>query len=125
LTKRNRHIVLILIILLLTACTKASVYSTLVVDDFNGIDLEEINRYVMDVLFNPDNKTYQVNQEVLYVNNSKAKLSKVYFHLYPNAYKKLETAPILFQREVLSKGYAPGYIEIEEIKVDGKQVDFQ
>lgn len=124
LTKRNRHIVLILIILLLTACTQDRVYSTLVVDDFNGIDLEEINRYEMDVLFNPDNKTYQVNQEVLYVNNSKAKLSKVYFHLYPNAYKKLETAPILFQREVLSKGYAPGYIEIEEINVDGKQVDF-
>jgi len=124
LIRKNKHIVFILILLLLTAYTQDNKYSTLVVDDFNGIDLEAINKYVMDVTFNPDNKTYSVSQEVTYINNSRDKLSQIYFHLYPNAYRKLETAPILFKREILSKGYAPGYVEIEELKVDGKGVNF-
>lgn len=124
LIKRRKQIILILILLLLTGCSQSNQYSTLIVEDFNGIQLEEINKYDMDVIFRPDNNTYDVTQEVIYINNSKDKLSQIYFHLYPNTYKELETAPVLFKQDVLSKGYTPGYIEIEDLKVDGKQVDF-
>lgn len=123
LRRRYKHLVLILaFILLLSACNNK--HPTLLVDDFNGIHLDSINTYEMDVIFDPDNRTYGVNQEVIYINNSEDELSHVYFHLYPNAYKELETAPILFKQEVLSKGYTPGYIKIKELTVNDQKVDF-
>ena len=125
LRRKYKYIILALTFLfLLTSCAKDISYSTLVVDDFNGVNLDSVNSYELDVVFDPESKTYQVTQEVVYFNNSEDKLSQIYFHLYPNAYKSLETAPILFHQNVLSKGYAPGYIDIEKLTVNGKEVDF-
>ena len=125
LSRRYKYLILILTFLfLLTACNQDSKYSTLVVDDFNGIHLDSVDNYDLEVVFDPETKTYQVSQEVVYINNSKDKLYQVYFHLYPNAYRELETAPILFQQDVLSKGYTPGYINIEKITVNDKKADF-
>lgn len=113
-----------MLVLLLTSCNIASKIPTLVVDDYNGIDMNMINKYEIEVEFNPINKSYSAYQKVTYVNSTGNKLDEVYFHLYPNAYKKVETAPILFNEDALSKGYVPGYIEIEEIKVEGEKAKY-
>lgn len=113
-----------MLVLLLTSCNIASKIPTLVVDDYNGINMNMINKYEIEVEFNPINKSYSAYQKVTYVNSTGNKLDEVYFHLYPNAYKKVETAPILFNEDALSKGYVPGYIEIEEIKVEGEKAKY-
>lgn len=125
LKRYHKHLVLsILLILFLTSCNVINRTPTLVVDDYNGIDLNMIHKYEIEVDFNPINKTYTGYQRLTYVNNTKATLEEVYFHLYPNAYKRLETAPILFNEDTLSKGYVPGYIEIKEAKVEGEEADY-
>lgn len=124
LKRYNKYLVLSLVLVVITSCSIIDKTPTLVVDDYNGIDLNMIHKYEIEVDFDPSTKSYSAYQKLTYVNNTGTVLEEVYFHLYPNAYKRLETAPILFNEDVLSKGYVPGYIEIEEIKVEGKEVDF-
>ena len=61
--------------------------------------------------------SYFGKQNTLYVNNTDIDLEEIYFHLYPNAFKILEEAPILFNSEdnIESLSYVPGYIEIEKV----------
>lgn len=126
--QRYTYIILIfLIIFIVTSCMeKTKGWPTLVVDDYNGIELDKIDHYEIEVDFDPNNKSYWANQKVIYVNNTKDELKEVYFHLYPNAYKSVETAPILFDSSTISKEeYIPGYMEIEEVLINKKKVDFQ
>ncbi|WP_223378048.1 M1 family metallopeptidase [Schnuerera sp. xch1] len=126
--RKRRLCIVILVFLAIatTGCTETtSQYSTLVVDDYNGIDLNMIDHYEIDIDFDPESKIYSGNQIVTYVNNTEVKLQEIYFHLYPNAYRDLETAPILFEEEIKNGGYKPGYIEIEKLEVDGEKTDFQ
>ena len=105
---------------------RAKLLPTLIVDDYNDIELDKIDHYKIEVDFNPTNKSYSANQKVIYVNNTKDELKEVYFHLYPNAYKSAETAPILFDSTTISKEeYIPGYMKIEEVLINKKKVDFQ
>lgn len=124
--KRYSRLIALLIILvfLLTSCNADSKTPTLIVEDYNGIDIDRINRYEIEVELDTEKKTYSAYQKVTYVNNTGTVLDEVYFHLYPNAYKELETAPILFNEDIMSKGYVPGYIEIEEIKVKGEKAEY-
>jgi len=81
---------------------------------------ENINQYNIDVQFFPEEKTIKGNQRVIYVNNEDIEIDKLYFHLYPNAFKKKETAPFLLD-DFLSaypKGFSEGYINIEEVYAD-------
>ena len=43
-----------------------------------------------------ESMTYEGKQTLMYTNNTDVDLEEVYFHLYPNAFKTLENAPILF-----------------------------
>lgn len=117
-------VLLIMLAILLAGCNAGNEIPTLVVEDYNGIDIDSINRYEIEVELNTERKTYSANQKVTYVNNTGIELDEIYFHLYPNAYKELETAPILFHEDIMSRGYVPGYIEIEEIKVNGVDAEY-
>ncbi|MCF6466555.1 M1 family metallopeptidase [Clostridium sp. Cult2] len=126
--KRGISIILIFALaFIIVGCSERDTQvPTLIVDDYNGIDLNMIDHYKIDVEFNPNNKAYSANQEVIYVNNTGIDLDEIYFHLYPNAYKSVETAPILFNNQTLSKeDYIPGYMEIEKIMIGKREVDFK
>lgn len=116
----------LLLLITIVSCSESTIkVPTLVVDDYNGVDLNMIDHYKIDVDFDPDNKVYSAYQKITYVNNTGIDLKKIYFHLYPNAYKSVETAPILFYYNNLSKEeYIPGYMEIEGMKVEKKEVNF-
>ena len=43
--------------------------------------------YKINVDVNAKNNTYKGNQEVIYKNNSRDTLNKIFFHLYFNAFK--------------------------------------
>src|SRR5690554_5012328 len=97
---KNRRLLIVISIVLtlvIIGCrADTHEYSTLVIDDYNNVDLNSIDHYEIEVDFDPKAKVYSVNQKVTYVNNTGIELSEIYFHMYPNAYKELETAPILF-----------------------------
>ncbi|WP_025640472.1 M1 family metallopeptidase [Schnuerera ultunensis] len=126
--KRRVYVALIFIlIIVLVGCTEKAVQvPTLIVDDFNDMDLDRIDHYKIDVDFDPANKVYSANQKITYYNNTGVELEEIYFHLYPNAFKSPETTPLLFHNQTLLKEeYISGYIEIEKIKIGKKEVDFK
>ena len=126
--KQNIYIFLI-IILIFNAIGCSMLHkdsNVLIVDDYNGIDLENINHYEIHVNFNPKDKSYLAKQTTLYINNTKKVLDKVYFHIYPNVFKSVETAPVLFSSSTISKeDYSPGGMKISRIMVDNREVDFK
>lgn len=126
--KKGISIILIFaLIVSLSGCSANSTQiPTLVVEDYNGIDLSEIDHYNIKVDFDPANRIYSADQKVTYVNNTGKDLDKLFFHLYPNAYKSAETAPILFDGQNLSKDeFIPGHMEIEKVKIGKKEVDYR
>lgn len=101
-------------------------FGTLITDDYNGINLDEINEYNIDIEFNPEEKTYKGKQEVKYINNEENILENIYFHIYPNAFKDKETAPFLFDdyESAYPNGFEAGYIDIENVKINGDEINY-
>ncbi|NLW23334.1 MAG: M1 family metallopeptidase [Tissierellia bacterium] len=128
LKKKLKPFILILIVILVIAGSRKGVsqHPTLIVDDYNGVDLDNINHYEIEVEFYPDEKYYKANQKVTYVNDTGQVLGEIYFHLYPNAFRSMKTCPILFDDTPLQEeDYDPGYMEIEEVRVGKRKADYQ
>ncbi len=121
-------IVLLIIVLSLTGCKHGKTINAdaLIVKNLNGLDESKINEYRIDVNLDTENMTYKGKQTVSYVNNTDIDLEDIYFHLYPNAFKSLEKAPILFNigDEMNPSSYKPGYIEIEKVKAGEKDLEW-
>ncbi|MTI70114.1 MAG: M1 family metallopeptidase [Firmicutes bacterium] len=124
----KKIIILIFItIILTTGCgVFKEEYNTLIVEDLNNIQTDKIDTYDIDVLFNPDKKTYTAKQRVKYINKENNELDRVYFHIYPNAFKYKETAPFLFDdfNSAYPNGFSKGYIKINKITIEDKKVNF-
>lgn len=83
----------------------------------NGINESKLNNYKIEVDLNTDDMSYTGKQNISYVNNTDIDLEEVYFHLYPNAFRTLEDAPVLFNtgENIEALSYIPGNIEIQEV----------
>ncbi|NMB08976.1 MAG: M1 family metallopeptidase [Tissierellia bacterium] len=123
--KKLLSIILILLLLLNSIGCGKKAKPTLITDDYNSIDLNEINNYEIQVAFNPNNKFYSANQKTIYINNTGEDLKEIYFHLYPRAYNSIKTAPILFESQELKKSYITGNMEIKTLKINKADVDFK
>lgn len=81
-----------------------------------------INRYTIDVDFDPVEKIITGSETVMYVNNTGMELDAVYFHLYPNAFKNEKYLP--FEKNEMNlaypDGFEPGYIKIYKV-ANGKE----
>ena len=88
-------------------------------------DEDKLNTYDIKVDLDSSDMTYNGEQYTTYLNRSADDLEYIYFHLYPNAFKKLEDAPILFDEynKIREEDYEPGYIDIEKTEVDGELSD--
>lgn len=81
--------------------------------------------YIINAELDAKEKTLTATQQIKYINNENVALGEVYFHLYPNAFKKRETAPVLFDEfdRAYRNGFAPGSIELEYISlIGGKEI---
>lgn len=126
--KKAFYLILVILILVSTGCEKGEAYGndTLIQSDFNNINVNMVNNYKIDVVLDFDNHTYNGEQWTTYVNNTDVDLEEVYFHLYPNAFKSLEIAPILFsQGNENPISYKEGYIDIEKITIGRNNVDYE
>lgn len=83
----------------------------------NGTNESKLNNYKIEVDLNTDDMSYTGKQNISYVNNTDIDLEEVYFHLYPNAFRTLEDAPVLFNtgENIEALSYIPGNIEIQEV----------
>ncbi|MGK7397085.1 MAG: M1 family metallopeptidase [Candidatus Cyclobacteriaceae bacterium M3_2C_046] len=91
---------------------------------------QQVN-YHIDVRLDDEKHFLHAYEEITYINNSPDQLSRLYFHLWPNAYKNKATT---FARQQFQKGktafyYADesqlGYIDSLNFKVNGESIQWE
>lgn len=81
------------------------------------------NKYVIDVYYNPGEMSIFGSQKLYYKNTEDKALEELYFHLYPNAFRSEDTAPMMGGVEDnYPAGFNPGQIDIIGVWVDGERV---
>ena len=98
-----------------------------IVQTLNIEENKNINKYIMDIVFDDESKRIMCNQNVEYVNNTKLSLDKIYFHIYPNAFSKEEFAP--FEKDEMNQaypnGFNEGYIDIKNILNNNNKLEYE
>lgn len=124
--KRNIYLLLFTFVILITGCNKEELSDkTLITNDYNRLNIEDINHYNIEIDLDYENKVYKGKQNTNYINNTDKTLSELYFHIYPNAFKTIDTAPILFSQGTGNiSDYEGGGIDILKVSHDGKDLDF-
>ncbi|WHH57397.1 M1 family metallopeptidase [Petroclostridium sp. X23] len=84
------------------------------------------NSYNINVEYNDRSKSLHCSQSIKITNNEKENLEALYFHLYPNAFKYKEQAPISEDEWSIAypAGFSQGFIEVKEVNIDNTPVSF-
>jgi hypothetical protein len=85
-----------------------------------------LNKYDIEVEFDPDAKRLICSQRVNYINKTGKSLTHLYFHLYPNAYK-YENKPVFEKSDMVRaypNGFSPGYLNLHKVLAAGKEVEY-
>lgn len=126
--KASFFIILMVIMLSLMGCkgNELSKADDLIAKEVNKTNENRINEYEIQVELDAEDMSYKGKQKLIYVNNTTEDLEELYFHLYPNAFKTLEQAPILFNTidYINPIDYVPGYIEIEKANLKGIDLEW-
>lgn len=123
-------IIIFLVVIALTGCRGAEAPSTqqttLITEDTNGLNPQQLNHYDIKLVFDPEEAAVVANQRVDYINNEETELDNIYFHLYPNSYRRAETAPFLFDsfNQAYPQGFQPGYIDINSFSLNGETWEY-
>jgi hypothetical protein len=82
------------------------------------------NTYSINLEYDPDNRTMEGNETLIYINNHKTK--ELYFHLYPNSYKDKNTSPEFISiPDSYPNGFNEGYIHITDVKINDTAVFYK
>lgn len=89
---------------------------------FAPLGRSNLTSYTMDLKYNDTNKMISGTETIDFVNTDDIKLSEIYLHLYPNAFKDKEKAPFTKDEIKLAypNGFKKGYIDINNITFNNK-----
>ncbi|WIF95827.1 M1 family metallopeptidase [Caminicella sporogenes] len=80
--------------------------------------IQKLNEYEIDAVYYDEEKIIEGTEKIIYVNNTNKTLDSLYFHIYPNVFKKRDTVP--FDKNEIEiayiNGFEPGYINIKSVK---------
>ncbi len=88
---------------------------------------KELDRTIIQALFNPEKKEMAVEQTLKVKNPSQKKLNEVILRTYANAFYLQETSPAAIEEifdESYYEGFVPGGLAFEEVKVNGSRVSY-
>lgn len=89
---------------------------------------KNLNTYDIKIEYNNEDKTASLNEKLTYKNASGVDLEALYLHLYPNAFSedvKNKPVGILNESRAYPNGKSYGGIEIENLKVNGKELEIE
>lgn len=91
-------------------------------DDMSYLGTNEwLDRYLIDVKVDVKDKTAEVQQRLTLTNRTGYTQQEIYFHIYPNAFREVSTAPALLGlQKSYPNGFSPGELELESITIDGE-----
>ncbi len=122
-------IIIAVLFLIIIGCTRGEALGREILEDedLKNLNLEDMTEYRIDVELNEkNNKLYTGWQYTTFTNTSKETLEEIYFHLYPNAFRNLEDAPILMKDLFTDPmTYDKGYIDILEVSVGDRDRDLE
>ncbi len=119
---------LMIFTIVMTGCEMESTIAsdTIIHKDLNGLDMERLNHYDIEVDLDYENKSYSGRQTLTYVNNTEKILGEIFFHIYPNAFETLDTLPILFKDDIEDPlSYDNGYIVLNEISKNNNNLEYR
>ena len=123
--KRNRRtiqvIALVLAILLVGGTVVGALFAALAEEN-----PPEKNQYAISMEYLEDEQALRVEQRLVYVNRTADRLDRVVFYAAPNMFRR-ESA-LMYENDdldaVFPAGYAPGGIDLRDVRVDGEAADY-
>lgn len=87
----------------------------------------DLSRYRITAVFDPERAEISSIQTVEYRNNHDINFDRLYFHLYPNAFRDEKRVPFFDEEKprAYPNGFSPGWIDIQQVAVNGKPVKFR
>ncbi len=82
---------------------------------------KNLSTYIMDIKFNDETKTLNVEQTLNYVNNNEVEMEELYFHLYPKAFNLdavNKPVGILTEAKAYYNGESEGDIVIDTVETE-------
>lgn len=81
-----------------------------------------LDRYSINIQVDVQNKTAQAQQTLLVTNHTGYVQKELYFHIYPNAQRSRDTAPVMLDLESsYPNGFSPGELQITALRLEGQE----
>jgi hypothetical protein len=131
LNKKRLVVVLVLFFVMTLSITYCLVKINLETENFYGSKAEEALKtapsYIIDVIFYPEKEMVHAVQTVVFRNRTAGELSEIIFHVYPEAFKSLKTAPFPMEelKYAYPEGFSEGYINISNVTCGERKLDFK
>lgn len=125
--KRRRLFVVILALLIIIGGSIRTFILTNQRETFTLKDEKNKNEYTIDVIYDDETNRILCNESLVYINNTKTTLDKIYLHIYPNAFCQEKSAP--FEDSEMSRaypnGFNEGYIDIKNVLSDKEKLKYE
>ena len=122
--KRRRLFVIILALLIIIGGAIRAFILTNQRETFTLQDEKNKNEYTIDVIYDDETNRILCNESLVYINNTKTTLDKIYLHIYPNAFCEKDSVP--FEDSEMSRaypnGFNEGYIDIKDVLSDNNKL---
>jgi len=94
--------------------------------DMNGVTQADLDHYTITAVLDAEAKRLACEQTLVYKNKEDQALEEVVIQVLPNAYRTVESAPVLFGDidSIYPNGFAPGFIDFTSVKLEGQGVDY-
>ncbi|MEG0855573.1 MAG: M1 family metallopeptidase [Terrisporobacter sp.] len=125
--KKRRLFVIILALLIIITGVICTFIQKNERETFTLKDEKNKNQYTIDVILDDETNRILCNENLVYVNNTKTTLDKVYLHIYPNAFCEKKTAPFEDSEmaKAYPKGFNEGYIDIKNISNNKNDMEYK
>ena len=122
--KRRRLFVIILALVIIIGGATRTFILTNQRETFTIQDEKNKNEYTIDVIYDDETNRILCNESLVYINNTKTTLDKIYLHIYPNAFCEKDSVP--FEDSEMTRaypnGFNEGYIDIKGISSDNNNL---
>lgn len=122
--KRRRLFVIILALLIIIGGGLRTFILTNQRETFTLQDEKNKNEYTIDVIYDDETNRILCNESLVYINNTKTTLDKIYLHIYPNAFCEKESIP--FENSEMNRaypnGFNEGYIDLKNVLTNNKKL---
>lgn len=125
--KRRRLFVIILALLIILGGSIRTFILSNQRETFTIQDSKDKNEYTIDVIYDDETNRILCNESLVYINNTKTTLDKIYLHIYPNAFCEKDTVPFedSEMKRAYPNGFNEGYIDLKNVLSNNNKLNYE